>query len=136
LTAEYAKPLPLRTEENAPFFDYLNAGELRLQRCGACGAWRYPPAHSCPECLTEGGDWTAVSGTGSVYSFIVVHQRYDAAFADDIPYNVAVVELDEGPRLVTNLVGCENSDLRVGMRVRAELVRVTEDVTLAKFRPL
>jgi uncharacterized OB-fold protein len=76
-----------------------------------------------------------VSGRGHVYSFIIVHQQHDAAFKDDIPYNVAVVELEEGARLVTNVAGCANSDLRVGMPVQAAFVEATPEVTLLKFRP-
>jgi uncharacterized OB-fold protein len=134
-TAEYQKPLPRRTEENAPFLDGLKAGEIRLQHCGGCGRCRYPAARYCPSCLSDRVEWRRASGAGRLYSYIVVHQLYDRAFKDDLPYNVAVVELDEGPRIVTNIVGCANEDLRIGMAVRAEFVPATPEITLLKFRP-
>jgi uncharacterized OB-fold protein len=70
-----------------------------------------------------------------VYSFVIVHQRYDASFAGDLPYNVAIVELEEGPRLVTNIVGCAREDVYVGMPVHVTYEDVTDEFTLPKFRP-
>jgi uncharacterized OB-fold protein len=76
-----------------------------------------------------------VSGKATVYSFIIVHQRYDPSFAEDLPYNVTVVELEEGPRLVTNLVGIANDQIRVGMPLTITYEDITEEYTLPKFRP-
>ena len=75
------------------------------------------------------------SGRGSVYSWIVVHQRYNRAFEDDLPYNVAIVELEEGPRLLSNIVGIENEGIRPGLSVEVTWDDVTEEITLPKFRP-
>ncbi len=135
MTSEYAKPLPYRSEENANYLDGLNERQIRLQACGGCGRFRYPPSQFCPYCLSEAAEWKAVSGRGTVYSFIVVHQLYHPGFKDDIPYPVAIVELEEGPRLTANIVGCSNEDLRVGLAVRPEFVQATADVTILKFRP-
>ena len=76
-----------------------------------------------------------MSGRGTVYSFVIMHQVYDPAFKDDVPYNVAAVELEEGPRLYTNLVDVANAAIRVGMPVSVVYDDVTDGITLVKFRP-
>jgi len=129
------KPLPAVTEDGAPFWDGCRAGELRAQRCDACGRLRWPPSVLCPHCLAEGGRWIALSGRGTVWSFIVVHRPQHPAFFDVVPYNVAIVELDEGIRLHANVVGCANEDLRVGLPVEVVFERVNDEVTLPRFRP-
>jgi uncharacterized protein len=134
-STEYAKPLPVRTEENAPFWDSAKRHALEMQRCGGCGRFRYPVADFCPRCLSSETDWQPVSGKATLYSFIIVHQRYDPSFADDLPYNVAVVELEEGPRLVSNIVGIPNGEIRVGMPLAISYEDVTEEFTLPKFKP-
>ncbi len=135
MTTEYRKPLPLRTEENAPYLDGLKQRRLLLQRCDGCGKLRYPAAMFCPSCLAEGAQWVEVSGRGTVYSFIILHQPYHPGFRDELPYNVAVVELEEGPRVVTNIVGCANEDIKIGMGVTAEYFDATPEATILKFRP-
>lgn len=131
-----AKPLPLRTADNAPFIDGLRERKIRLQRCTGCAKLRYPAVRQCPACLAEPHSWVEVSGRGRVYSFIIVHQVYQAAFEADVPYNVAVVELDEGPRMITNLVGCDNDAIRIGLSVEPEFVNVDDEHTVLKFRLL
>lgn len=134
-STEYQKPLPVKTEENARFWESAQRHALELQRCAACGKFRYPCAEFCPNCLSPEAAWQPVSGRAAVYSFIIVHQRYDPSFVDDLPYNVAVVELEEGPRLVTNIVGCANGEIRIGMPLTVTYEDVTEEFTLPKFRP-
>ena len=131
---DYAKPLPVRDAENAPYYDALQRHAMQLQRCPN-GHFRYPVSPVCPQCLSPEFTWEAVSGHGTIYSFVIVHQLYDPGFKADLPYNVAVVELAEGPRLVTNIVGCANEDLRIGMPVQIQYEDVTPEFTLAKFRP-
>ena len=131
----YEKPLPAIGEENSSYYESLKRHEIRLQRCAACGTFRYPAATHCPRCLSEQADWSRVSGRGTVYSWIVMHQIYDPAFKAEVPYNVAVVELEEGPRLTTNIVDCPNDAIRIGMPVIIAYDDVTDEVTLAKFRP-
>jgi uncharacterized OB-fold protein len=133
-SGEYSKPLPIRDAENAPYYDALQRHEMRLQRCQN-GHFRYPVSPICPDCLSPDFTWEPVSGHGTLYSFVIVHQLYDSGFKDQLPYNVGVVELDEGPRLVTNIVGCANEDLAVGMAVRVLYEDVTPEFTLAKFAP-
>ena len=130
----YAKPLPRITPDNRPFWDAARRHQLVLQRCADCQRFRYPPAPVCAACLSDRAEWTAVSGRGTVSTFVVFHQRYFPSFADDIPYNVVQVQLDEGPRLTANLVDVPNADIEIGMRVEVVFDDVTPDVSLPRFR--
>jgi len=129
------KPLPDVTEDGAPYWAATREGQLKLQRCTACGHWRFPPSLLCPKCLAEGGEWTAVSGKGTVFSFIVVHRPQHPGFNDDVPYNVAIVELAEGVRMHGNVVECANEQLYVGMPVELVLDKVNEQITMPKWKP-
>jgi len=130
------KPLPRPSEDSAPYWEAAQRGELRMQRCGECAHVRFPPALLCPRCLAERFEWVALSGRGTVYSWIVVHQSQHPAFNVDVPYNVAIVELQEGPRLHTNVVQCGNDEIRIGMPVEVVFERVNDDCCLPKFRPV
>jgi len=133
LTTQYQKPTPEINDENRAFWEGCRQGELRVQKCSNCGHIRHlSPA--CPQCLKAEHEWVAASGRGTVYSWIVVHQRYNRAFEEDLPYNVTIVELDEGPRMVTSLVDVENEDIKAGTPVEVVFDRVTEEITLPKFK--
>jgi uncharacterized OB-fold protein len=127
--------LPAVSSLNQPYWDGLKRRELKLQRCNDCGKVWYPPAPLCPVCWSQNFSWQKLSGRGRVNSWVVFHQAYFSSFTNDVPYNVAEVELEEGPRLLTNLVGIYNTDIMVGMPVEIVFDDVTEEVTLAKFRP-
>jgi uncharacterized OB-fold protein len=101
----------------------------------ACDSFLHPGARFCTECLSEELDWQQASGAGTLHTFGVMHQRYGTGWDAEIPYNVAIVELAEGPRLTTNIVGCPNADLRVGMALEVAFEKVAEEVYLARFRP-
>ncbi len=130
------RPLPRPTEDSAPYWEAAQKGELRMQRCGECGHVRFPPALLCACCLSENAEWVRLSGRGTVYSWIVVHQSQHPAFNADTPYNVTIVELDEGPRLHTNLVDCPSDQIYIGMRVEVVFDKINDEVTLPKFRPV
>ena len=130
----YEKPLPRVTADNRPFWEATKRHELRLQRCDDCGRFRYPPAPVCPQCLSESAQWARVSGRGTITTFIVMHKVYFPSFAQDAPYNVVQVELEEGPRLTANLVDVPNDQIRVGMPVEAVFDDVTPEITLPRFR--
>jgi uncharacterized OB-fold protein len=129
------KPLPEADEASQPFFDGAMEGRLMLMRCTACGAYRFPSRMHCDVCLSTNVEWTAASGRGTVYSFGVMHQKYHPGFFPEIPYNLALIELQEGPRMVSNVVGTENANIRVGMPVMVDFER-HEDVAIPKFRPV
>ena len=133
--AEYTKPLPAISTLNQPYWDGLKQRQMVLPYCEACEAVWYPPAPFCPACWSRDFRWQAVSGRGVVNSWVVFHQAYFSSFKDDIPYAVAEVELEEGPRLLTNLVEVANEGITTGMPVEVVFDDVTDEVTLAKFRP-
>src|SRR5579883_965064 len=110
----YSKPLPEITEENRPYWESAKAHRLALQRCTNCGKFRLPISTFCPNCLSDATEWTPVSGRGTVYSFVIMHQVYRPAFRAEVPYNVAAIEFEEGPRVYSNIVGCPNDQIKVG----------------------
>ena len=131
----YAKPLPQVTPEMKPFWDAARRHELVVQRCTGCGTHRFPARDICSRCLSRDAAWTPVSGRGSVFSWAIMHQVYHPGFAAEVPYAVVVIELDEGARLVSNLVDCAPADIRAGMPVEVVFDDVASDVSLPKFRP-
>jgi len=129
------KPIPRVTEELEPFFAAARRHELVVQRCDDCGALRFPARELCAGCLSRCASWVPVSGRGRVLSFYVMHQVYHPAFAAEVPYAVVVVELDEGPRLTTNLVGCRPAEIQVDMPVEVAFEDRSDQVSLPVFRP-
>src|SRR5687767_11852674 len=102
--SEYTKPVPVASEDSRPFWSAAKNHALCLQQCLACRAFRFPPAPVCPECAALGGDWTNLKGRGKIFSFVIFHRAFQKAFEGDVPYAVALVELDEGPRLISNII--------------------------------
>ena len=129
------KPVPQPDDLSRAFFEGAQRGELVIQRCDACQAYLAPGNRACTECLSEALSWTAASGRATLHTFAVMYQRYHPGFADELPYNIAVVELAEGPRLNTNIVGVPNDALRVGMPLAVAFEDAGESVALPKFRP-
>ena len=132
---KYAKPLPRIDEESKGFWEACQRHELYVQRCGACAAVRYYPRALCPSCLSERVEWIRCSGKGTVYTFTATHQNQANGFRDALPYVMAYVELDEGVRMLTNIVGCDADAVHIGMRVEVAFEDATDDVTLPKFKP-
>ncbi len=131
----YEKPLPVINEDTAPFWEYCHKHELRMQKCRQCGYIRFPASIVCPRCHSLEAEWTRLSGKGRVYSFIVYHQAYHPSYKDELPYAVAIIQLDEGPRMESNVIGCEMEDIKIDMPVEVIFDDVTDEVTLPKFNP-
>lgn len=128
--------LPAITDENRPFWDAARAGRLVMQRCETCGHVRYPISAVCPRCLGSAAEWIDLSGRGSVLSFVVFQRAYNPAWSDRVPYNVALVQLAEGPRMFSNVVGIPNEAVAVGMPVSVVFESVPgTDVVLPCFAP-
>lgn len=130
---DYAKPLPTLGDDNLPFWQATKKKELHMQQCMDCKHIRYPINHVCPKCLSEKTEWKKLSGRGEVFSYIVFHQVYHAGFAKDVPYNVAMIQLEEGPRMISNVVGTPVDQVKVGDKVEVVFDPVTEDVTIPRF---
>ena len=127
----YEKPLPIINEDNAPYWEYAKKHELRMQKCTRCGHIRFPVSIVCPKCHSMEAEWTRLSGKGKVYSYVIYHPSYK----DDIPYAVAIIQLDEGPRMESNITGCQMEDIKIDMPVEVYFDDVTEDISLPKFKP-
>ena len=136
--AEYARPLPLPDLDTQAYWEGTQAHELRAQRCSSCGRLRWPPQGFCPHCYAWDFNWTKLSHTGSIQSYVVVHQA-SAAFADAVPYAVARVIIDntaEAVILTSSMTDVPWAEVNVGMRVEAVFDDVTPEVTLPRFRPV
>jgi uncharacterized protein len=130
------KPLPGIDEDNKPFWDYCKQHELRMQKCSRCGKLYYPPSAMCPHCMNMKSEWVKLSGKGKVFSFVVVRQAPSPAFAKDAPYVVAIIELEEGQRLTSNVIGCKPEDVKINMAVEVVFEDVTKDIAIPKFKPI
>jgi uncharacterized OB-fold protein len=131
--SEYLKPLPKPTPTSRPFWEAAKRHELKIQHCGACGKYVYYPRDRCPHCFADQLAWKQVSGRGKVYSYTVVRRASARSFAD-APYVLAIVQLDEGPRLTSNIVAPPEK-VRVEMPVTVFFDDVTPEHTLVKFKP-
>jgi uncharacterized protein len=131
-------PEPEVTELTRPFWAGGVAGELRMQRCHACGHIRYPISTICPRCLSGEAFWESVSGLGTVQTFVVFERAYNEAWQDQVPYVVALIELDEGPVFLSNVVGVAPAQVSVGQRVAAVFDRRSADgdAALPQFIPV
>ena len=127
-----AKPIPRPAPESLPFWEGAKVQRLLLPRCNACSQFWFPPAQRCPHCLAADFAWRETSGKGRIYSFVVFHRVYHPAFEADVPYVVAIVELDEGPRILSNIVGTLPDAVRCDARV-AVTFDTLGDVTIPKF---
>jgi len=127
------RPRPALTEDNSFFFEGARQGRLLIQRCASCGILRHPPRPACASCRSFEWDTVEASGRGTVYSYVVVHHPQVPAF--DYPLPIAVVELEEGTRLVADLVGIEPAAVHIGLPVAVEFVVTDDELTLPMFRP-
>jgi uncharacterized protein len=141
-TAVPAKPVPVPDEAGAPFFEGALQGKLMVLRCSACGTFMSPVAGigaalrpRCVTCFSGELAWAPSTGKATLYSFVLMHQLYDEAFAAELPYNIAVVETEEGVRLTSQVVDCPNDALEIGMSLEVTFERMSDEVAVPKFRP-
>ena len=134
MTTDYEKPLPYIHGETKEYWDGAKKHELLIRRCRSCSRYHFYPRDFCPSCFSFDVEWAKSSGRGTVYSFTICH-RPAPGFENDVPYNVALIELEEGVRMMSTVVECPLDDLRIGMPLEAVFDDVTPEVTLPKFRP-
>ena len=130
----YEKPLPKINSDNRNFWKGCARHELGFQQCTSCGHVLWPPSILCPECHSRELDLILSKGRGTIYTYAVYHTAYHPGFINDLPYVVAVVELDEGPHLLTNIVGCSPAEVKCGLKVTVAWEDVAPGVSLPKFR--
>jgi uncharacterized OB-fold protein len=128
-------PRPRPDPDTAPFWAATLAGRLDLQRCASCGLVVFYPRARCPRCHGDALVWATMSGRGAVYASTVVHRPADESFAAEVPYVVALVDLDEGARLMARIVGCPPEEVRTGMPVTVRFRQVSDEAALPVFVP-
>jgi hypothetical protein len=126
-------PAPLENADSAPYWAGARAGQLLLRRCGDCEQVHFMPRHLCPHCWSDRLEWVTSGGTGQVHSYTIIRRAPVATFASRVPYALALVELDEGPSLVTNIVGDDALDVRIGDRVRVTFEARLGGATVPQF---
>jgi uncharacterized protein len=130
-TTQALRPAPVPDEASAPFFEGAARGELMLQRCVSCGTFMWPVKPRCVECFSGAVEWAPASGRAELHSFVVVHQRYPG-FPE--PYVVATVEVPEGVRFNTSIVGADPGELQIGMALEVVFEPVSAAVVVPKFK--
>ena len=134
--SEYTKPLPKIEPETEEYWKAAKRHELFLQRCNACEELIYFPRVMCYRCLSEDLGWVKSTGLGTVYSFTIIHQVAHQGFEPDVPYVYAIIDLDDGVRMISNIINIDPSEVQVGMRVKATFDDITPEISIPKFEPM
>jgi uncharacterized OB-fold protein len=131
-----AKPVPFAQPVSRPFWEGTQAGELRLQHCGSCGKHVFYPRPRCPSCGGDALTWQRVSGRARLHSYVINHMPMPG-FAGDLPYVIAIVELEEGPRMMSNLIGVPADPAHLTLDMPLEVVfEARGEMMLPQFRPV
>jgi len=125
------RPLPRPTSLSKPHWEGCQAGELRVQRCSDCGAYIFIPQPACTSCLSDNLEWVKSSGKGVVYSCSTVHRPQQMGLP--VPYTVAIVELEEGWHILTNIIDCPHEEIEIGLPVEVSFVVMSDEITLPMF---
>jgi uncharacterized OB-fold protein len=127
--------IPSPDLETQPFWDGCKEGRFLIRHCNACGEDHFYPRPFCPTCWSDDVAWKEASGRATLYTFSIVHQNDLPPFGERVPYVAAIVDLEEGPRVMTNIEGVEHDALRIGMPLVVDYKPISDDVTIAIFRP-
>ncbi|MSQ29904.1 MAG: Zn-ribbon domain-containing OB-fold protein [Dehalococcoidia bacterium] len=131
-TQQWTRPMPTPTPLTEPFWKATAEGRLVIQRCNNCGEYVWTPQMACRSCLTETLEWTPVSGRGTIDTFVIIHRAATPAFT--APYAIVVVELEEGPRILSDMVEVAVTDVHIGMPVEVQF-ELAGDIGFYHFRP-
>jgi uncharacterized OB-fold protein len=134
MAAPATKPVPVPTRETKPYWEGCQQHELRIQKCAACGHYQFYPRLYCTACMSDRVEWVKASGRGKVLSFTIVYRPVTQAFATDVPYVVALITLDEGPQMMSNVIGCPPEKVQIGMPVEVTFEDWSEEISVPKFR--
>ncbi|RJP34044.1 MAG: Zn-ribbon domain-containing OB-fold protein [Actinobacteria bacterium] len=132
---EMLKPLPIPTKWSQPFWDAAKEHRLVLKKCSTCGNIDHPPYLYCTACQADEHEWIEASGKGTLYAYAVNHFGVPFPFWDDMPYVLAMVDLPEGPRMISNIVECDIEKLANGMELEVVFDDVSGEITLPKWKP-
>ena len=131
---EWNKPLPTVVGETKPYWDSCRMGRLVLQRCDRCREYQFYPRGICAHCWSSEVRWVESAGRGSVWTYTVTYQNRTPGF-DGGPYVLALVELEEGVKMFTNIVECDPAQVHIGMPVEVTFVKATDQITVPYFKP-
>lgn len=129
------KPMPVVATWARPFWDAAREEKLRIQKCNDCSKFVFYPRIVCPHCFSDSLGWVDASGKGTVYSYTVVENNAPSFFQEDMPFVVAIIRLEEGVQMMSNIVGCDPYSVSCDMPVEVTFDKVSEEFTLPKFRP-
>ena len=133
---EWNKPLPTISGETRPFWDACRRGELLIQKCDRCGEYQFYPRGICANCWDTEIACVKATGKGTVWTYTVTHQNRTTGFVEDVPYVLALVELDEGVKMFTNIVQCEPREVTIGIPVKVTFVPATDQISVPYFKPV
>jgi len=133
--ADELRPTPAIDADSAPYWAATLAGELRLPQCDSCARFVFYPRSVCPYCMSMNLTWRSVSGLATVNTYAIVHKA-PPGFTGEVPYAVALVDLDENVRMMTRIVDCPTEDVAVGMRVRVVFRELSDEAALPCFTPV
>lgn len=132
---KYRTPKPIMNEDTEKFWQLLQeTRKLHVQQCKNCKTYSHPPRPVCHNCRKYELEWVPTSGKGTIYSYVIYHRPVHPGF--EVPYEVVLVELEEGVRIISNMVDCEPNEVYIGMPVELVVDQVFEDIALPKFRPV
>jgi uncharacterized protein len=132
---DYQKPIPVPDEASRPFFEGAREHVLMLQKCAECGTFMWPVKARCTHCMGADLSWLPASGKGTLYSFVLMHQVFHPGFAAEAPYNIAEIDLEEGIRIISNVIGIPNEELKIGMQLAVTFEDISDEVALPRFLP-
>jgi len=134
MTVPSGKNLPHPTVETAAYWEGCRQGKLLIQQCGSCGHYQFYPRIVCTDCMSAQVEWFQASGRGTVISFTIVRHAVSEAYAADVPYVIALIRLDEGPTMMSNVIDGDPERVRIGMPVEVIFESWSADITVPKFR--
>ena len=132
---DWNKPLPTVSGETKPFWDACRRGQLLIQKCDRCDEYQFYPRGICANCWSEDIKWVTASGKGTLWTYTVTYQNRTPGFAEDVPYVLALVELEEGVKMFTNIIECAPSDVSIGMPVEVTFRQATNQISVPYFKP-
>ncbi|MEP7273272.1 MAG: Zn-ribbon domain-containing OB-fold protein [Acidobacteriota bacterium] len=129
------RPLPKPDRDSEYYWAAARRHELVFQQCDECALFRFYPRLVCPSCMSTDYHWRESTGRGTVYSYTVIHRAPTPAFREQVPYVLALIDLEEGVRMMSNVVGCDVGEVSIGMPVRVTFEDVSDEISLPKFTP-
>ena len=133
---DYTKAIPIPGPESLPFWEGAKNHQLMIQKCSDCGHHWFPPSTVCTDCGSRNIEWVASSGKGKVFSFVVFHKLYHKGWDGEIPYAVAIIELEEGARMLSNVIAVPVAEVKCDIPVEVVFEDATDELTLPKFKPV